>query len=275
MIKIDFVEPRTAEWQEWRRRCQIATSELISAYDREESTTVNDRLYKGQKSDVYITEDNLPPFHGKCAYCEQTITGDQHGDIDHYRPKGRVTDAANQIVCVMVNGRHRVHPGYYWLAYDWKNLLPACGLCNRESNTKGGKRIGKGSRFPVAGAYASAPGEEVHERPVLLHPCFDDPDEHLEVDDTGLLIGTTDRGRMTVRLLGLNQRNLPEGRKKQMEVVQLLCERLASDIAFGRRNQMAVSVRRLIEEVRNGRSEFAMAGRRIIREMREAWADPG
>ena len=47
------------------------------------------------------------------------------------------------------------HPGYYWLVYNWKNLLPACTHCNqyriarprwRESiNTRGGKS----THFPV------------------------------------------------------------------------------------------------------------------------------
>ena len=147
MIKIEFDEPDTEGWRRWRDKCRAATSELISAFDWHKRPTFSDRLYKGQKSEVYIVQTNAPPFHGKCAYCEQVVTGDQHGDVEHYRPKGAVTDAENQTVYVVVDGQHRAHPGYYWLAYDWKNLLPACIRCNQLSKSSGGELIGKGNRF--------------------------------------------------------------------------------------------------------------------------------
>jgi hypothetical protein len=42
------------------------------------------------------------------------------------------------------------HPGYYWLAYEWTNLLPSCYDCNsfrRHGTMKAGP--GKNERFPV------------------------------------------------------------------------------------------------------------------------------
>ena len=82
-------------------------------------------------------------FNNKCAYCETDLgAARQPGDADHYRPKGLVNyktkpepewkkykraRAANY-------SRHPAnelnHPGYFWLAYNWKNLLPACKDCN-------------------------------------------------------------------------------------------------------------------------------------------------
>ena len=56
-------------------------------------------------------------FHGKCAYCESHI-GAADWDVDHFRPKGRVTERAD-------------HPGYYWLTYEWENLYPSCNNCNQ------------------------------------------------------------------------------------------------------------------------------------------------
>ena len=212
----------------------------------------------------------MSPFHGKCAYCEQTITGDQRGDIEHYRPKGAVTDAENKQVFVTVNGQDRAHPGYYWLAYEWKNLLPACIRCNQLNHTMDGRRIGKGNRFPVEGDYAYTPGDESFERPLLLHPCLDDPEEHLELDDTGLLFGRTDRGKATVEILGLNERNLPESRKREIDNVRNVCTRLVSDLILGRKDRAVEEAKQRIREAQCGRSEFAMAGRRALSDVRAA-----
>src|SRR4051812_1734670 len=53
---------------------------------------------------------------GKCAYCESPLGMEVAGGSDHFRPIRSVAE-------------HPDHPGYYWLAYDWDNLLPACGMC--------------------------------------------------------------------------------------------------------------------------------------------------
>lgn len=65
-------------------------------------------------------------YHNKCAYCESPIVPhDNHNDTpeirarftaEHYRPKTY----------------------YYWLAYEWSNLLPLCKVCNND----------KGDKFP-------------------------------------------------------------------------------------------------------------------------------
>jgi hypothetical protein len=40
----------------------------------------------------------------------------------HYRPKGGFRQRRSGVLKV---------PGYYWLAYDWRNLLVSCAVCNR------------------------------------------------------------------------------------------------------------------------------------------------
>ena len=233
-----------------------------------EEIKFNDRLYKGQKDEVYINQENEAPFHGKCAYCEQIITGDQHGDIEHYRPKGAVKDADNKEVLVTMNGKDRDHPGYYWLAYDWKNLLPSCVRCNQLNRTMNGERIGKGNRFPVEGDHACSPGDEDCEKPMLLHPVFDDPEEHLQLDDTGLLLPMTERGRATVQILGLNERNLPESRKRKIEDVLGTYAQLAQDLILRRQDVLVETRKERIKEIKSGRTEFAMAGRRALGQAR-------
>jgi hypothetical protein len=213
MIRINFQEPATVEWTSWRQRCEEATNALLAAVARGESPVISKVLYKGQK-EVYVGFRSQ--FHGKCAYCECSIAEGHPGDLDHFRPKSRITDENAMVVVVRdENGIEQPHPGYYWLAYDWRNLLPSCFDCNSPSKGKSqGKRIGKWDYFPVKGVRATAPGEENVEEPLLLHPVFQDPADHLTIDDTGVFAAITPEGQMCIDVFGLNVREaLVEGRK--------------------------------------------------------------
>ena len=180
---------------------------------------ISPRIYKGEtygiQTSFFFTQ--TAPFFGKCAYCEKKIGSTQHGDVEHFRPKNAVTDATDAIVTVTMGGASVPvpHPGYYWLAYDWQNLLPSCSLCNTLSRKSEDSRlIGKGTRFPVVGAYATTPGQETNEQPCLLLPTKDDPADHIEMTETGVLGWKTDRGRTTIEILGLNERGLPDERRQ-------------------------------------------------------------
>src|SRR5712691_15858 len=153
MIKIEFDEPTSTAWFNLRQECAAATLQRIAAVQRGESPPITD-LYKNQKP-VYMSLSG--PFHGKCAYCESFIAADQPGDLDHFRPKGKVTNSDHQSIMIQDEQGHAMpHPGYYWLAYDWRNLLPSCEDCNRPSTQKtGGQLIGKWDQFPVKGIRAT------------------------------------------------------------------------------------------------------------------------
>jgi hypothetical protein len=76
-------------------------------------------------------------FNGQCAYCESPLKFDRYrGDAEHYRPKGSVmwrdlaTNKKTKARCKLSDGTEIDHPGYFWLAYDWRNLMPACADCN-------------------------------------------------------------------------------------------------------------------------------------------------
>lgn len=111
----------------------------------------------------------------KCAYCETFYGASQPVAVEHYRPKG-----------AFVEGKVRVKPGYYWLAAAWSNLLPSCTDCNspRRQEMEAGKKVvrGKGNFFPLepGSKRAKSPGDEANEKPLLLHPEIDHPEEHLE-----------------------------------------------------------------------------------------------
>ncbi len=137
MIYVNFKEPNDALWIDWKSRCEKATEELISRAQADDEIVITN-LYKETKSYFFKHDDY---FFGKCVYCESLITNNHPGDVEHFRPKGRVTDLNNKPVMIKSNGKEVSHPGYYWLAYEISNLMPSCEDCNRPSsgNSQGKK----------------------------------------------------------------------------------------------------------------------------------------
>ena len=217
MIRIEFNEPTTEAWKAWCNDCATATTALIADVAEDKAIVIKDAIYKAQNA-VYMDLDGV--FHGKCAYCESLIDANQPGDIEHFRPKKSVTDRAGKAIMVDDRGTTKAHRGYYWLAYDWRNLLPSCSLCNRVTTQNTGEREGKGNYFPVRGFRAINPGEEAKEEPLLINPIFEDPGIHFEIDDTGVFIPVTPEGEESIKVFGLNTREaLVDERKRAYEAV--------------------------------------------------------
>ena len=141
----------------------------------------------------------------KCAYCETKFTHSSPGDVEHYRPKAGYQQAALESLC---------GPGYYWLAYEWNNLLFACEECNR---------VCKRNQFPLrinADRALNHHADTGREAPLLLNPATGpDPEAHLTfAEETA--VGLTDEGETTWRVCGLNRPALREARRDYLEVVQ-------------------------------------------------------
>jgi hypothetical protein len=219
MIRIDpaGAQPRDPAWQKWvaaARERRRKLEELGRASPESASKEIDEKFYKAQRVAL------LDIFHGKCAYCESFLEANQRtGDVEHYRPKGRVTELDGRLVYVEdPAGARRQHPGYYWLAYEWTNLLPACSACNRPGKDAAGSSAGKWDRFPVASYRAFTPEDLAREDPLLLNPWSDEPNEHLKFDtSTGIISWRSDRGKHTVDILGLNRRGLPEDRLRAVD----------------------------------------------------------
>ena len=161
-------------------------------------------------------------FHGKCAYCESRVTTTDFGDAEHYRPKAGVTyrDAAGVLTIVKCNGRE--HPGYYWLAYDWRNLLPACAQCNSGE--------GKLNLFPIKSLtdYVASPKTarvpsklDSLEKPSLLHPYYDKPEQHLQFGLDGTVaahpVDVDGRGHSSITTYNLQRGDLETTRREYQE----------------------------------------------------------
>jgi len=262
MIKINFIEPETAEWINWKERCDTACKQLIVEAKGGASPVVTN-LYKEQKAHLFGTNNN---FYGKCAYCETLITSNQPGDVEHYRPKGRITDAKNKQILIQDAAGHDIpHPGYYWLAYAHTNLLPGCNDCNRPSSgNSGGTLIGKWDQFPVIGDHAITPGNEIYEDPLIINPVSEDPDDHLEVDNLGLLSHKTVKGETTINIFGLNLRqSLVEERKRAYNSIKDKSKLLLIALTMEADPTEYIDE---IENVKKGKLPYSMAGRK-------AWKD--
>ncbi len=223
MRRIPLTPPTSQTWKRWINACEKASKILAEDVQNGEKPSFKEGLYKRKsiKTSFFFSKED--PFYGKCAYCETYITDFQRGDIEHFRPKAAVANEVDEPIS---------HPGYYWLAYDWQNLLPSCTVCNQPT-TVGGKKIGKHNRFPVIDQHAQAPNEVDTEQPLLINPASpkddDDPSKHLAIDiDTGLMIPLTERGRMCIEIFGLNQRDqLIEERRRATREAILLLQQLA------------------------------------------------
>jgi len=160
-------------------------------------------------------------FEAKCCYCEAAFEHVAPADIEHYRPKGSYVDASGTT--------HR--PGYYWLAFDWDNLLYSCIDCNRarrhEDDEGTSSLSGKASHFPLIDETlrARTPGAESAESPALLHPCEDDVESLLAFTDEGAVYPSTSSGsdfcraETTIRILGLQRPGLAKRREDRMNIV--------------------------------------------------------
>ena len=263
MLKIFFKPLDTEAWKRWCQECEEATEDIIAEYETSQTATINSRLYKALKKEVYFNDEGV--FRGKCAYCEQKISGDQHGDIEHFRPKKRVTDENNNLVQIESEGETKPHPGYYWLAYDWRNLLPSCQICNQPSSTLRDEPIGKRNRFPISGPRAIRPGEEAEEEPLLINPTVDDPNEHLRLEaHSGVLAPITDKGAMSIEILGLNERGLPGRRAAAYEQTKARLTVLILDMLRG--IDVATQLQS-IARILKGHEEFSLAGQSAIAEI--------
>ena len=251
MRRISITEPEIDWWIMWRAKCTAATDEVIRAYAAGEPICFDGALYREHKYEFLMSTTG--PFRGKCAYCDAYIFR-QHGDVEHYRPKGPVTDENDRPVTRERNGNREEHPGYYWLVYDWRNLLPSCQICNVGNNQMSGTgKPGKRNRFPVYSGRAWTQGEEDNETPVLVNPTIDDPSEHIGFETSGVAFERDDRGGQTIKILGLNDYDFPTHRRRRYMAVRRQVESYIQSHQPGEPNDEEQSE---IRDINNGVGEY-------------------
>lgn len=144
--------------------------------------------------------------HAKCCYCESRLTVVSYGDIEHVRPKS----AARQ-----TRAQRATSPGYYWLAYEWANLLLSCRRCN----------LSKSTIFPLANPAQRATSHRsslAAEQVLLVDPAVvRSPELHVEFRKE-VARGASREGRETIQVCDLNRPALSAARKQRYTVAALL-----------------------------------------------------
>ena len=165
----------------------------------------------------------------KCCYCESVVVSVSYGAVEHFRPKGAVRQTRQQ---------SKIRPGYYWLAYQWENLLFICDVCNTN----------KSDLFPLANPCRRARSHHddiTAEDPLLVDPSSSDPrlDIRFRRDAP---FGVTTRGSKTIELLDLNRLSLSEERWKRLDELRTFAKILR---IFGH-DAMSEGKKRLVADIK-------------------------
>ena len=180
-----------------------ATADLIKKVSNGVELEFNSAIYA--HSDVKEALRTLQ--YDKCCFCESKISHIAYGDVEHYRPKAGWVQ----------NDEPINKPGYYWLAYDWDNLLLCCQICNQRY---------KKNYFPIqieADRAIDHTIDKNKEKPLFIHPVNDDPEEHIEFnEDVPKAVNGSVKGMATIEKLGLDRELLNKQRKTKLNEFKII-----------------------------------------------------
>ncbi|HEY0481955.1 MAG TPA: hypothetical protein VGD37_30765, partial [Kofleriaceae bacterium] len=176
-----------------------------AAFEAGDATLAFDRRIYGHPS---VKAALVAMQHEKCAFCEAKPLHVSDGDVEHFRPKGAVRQADSEPM---------QRPGYYWLAYDWQNLLFACERCNRRH---------KKNLFPLSEPARRARSHRdaaAGEAPVFIDPSAEDPERYISFrEHVPIAVGGNVRGEQTIDALGLRRPALNADRERHLAQVRHL-----------------------------------------------------
>lgn len=224
------------------------TNHLVQINGDPANIKASEDIYKGKVINPDNSSSNTVTialkglYNNKCAYCEKLC---YYPRVEHFRPKGRV------------RGNQPLANGYYWLCYEWTNLLPSCHECN-SVEAKGDKfpiKSLRKSTFPVLGnppvfdatqnifdsAYLTA------EDPYYIHPeyCVDFW-LHFDFERDGKIVGVSDYGRKTIADLKLDDEDRNGWRR---EIYESYFARLLRLIRRYKRNLKPITEANFDEEL--------------------------
>ncbi len=164
--------------------------------------------------------------HNKCVYCETDVSAGASFRVDHYRPKRYIKDVDPL-----------KHYGYYWLAYEWTNLLQSCEACNRAKSNQFPlwdestrvPHLTKPPDYTIAQYRPIKTDPLMLEKRLLLHPELDEIEEYFIFNADGLMLPVKAINKSeeqlirekiakeTIRICDLNRGNLIRKRKKKID----------------------------------------------------------
>lgn len=242
-------------WETWSATAIKATDKAIDEWERSEGTKLpelKDSIWGDLKH--WLLEN---VFNGKCAYCETHIGMSRApGHAEHFRPKGGIKNIdpkSSKLVKAKTknrDGTEIIHPGYFWLAYNWKNLVPSCHSCNtgqgknnqfpaknqhillKKLTAEQVKKLGTVHQTPLAspkwdGFYYLDPDNlDEEEVRLLLHPYKDSPRDHIFFGFKGIeavreIHGSpSEMGKESIRVFELNNGDLRRARQDRQNAAK-------------------------------------------------------
>ena len=244
LIRIDFdpnqLTPDQKNWWDiWQTRAGDATEAVINRWlatgkvsskdDFDDRIGESSRLGCSTKSFTTSAPTARPTLTASSA--RPSTSGPRLASTSERRGNKRLTRATG----LDETGHAVDHPGYFWLAYHWRNLFPSCKACNSGA--------GKNNQFPVARRHvflrALNPRQLAHclepprpcakaagfffldpvtldrlEKPLLMNPFIDDPRQHLRFGMRGIEIPLTPKGKASVEVFNLKDDGLRRLRHK-------------------------------------------------------------
>ncbi len=201
-------------------------------------------------------------YEWKCAFCESKRFKPQ---VEHFRPKKKVTGDAGNLL------------GYYWLCYEWTNLLPTCKDCNET----------KLNAFPIGiisnrvysptflmnqqinyeeHDYQNSP--LINEEPLLIHPEYINPENCFSFNDKGVISGVDKKGQgETTRIkLGLDSKDLNYFRQKEIDEC---VEKVEMAILYNQRNMFIDILNKIRNRALDTSKEYTLLYKHIYKRFDE------
>jgi len=178
----------------------------------------------------------------KCCFCESKYKHITDGDVEHFRPKAAYTQ-----------GRGTTHPfvrpGYFWLAYEWHNLLVSCEICNRRK---------KGNYFPIKNRIRRCQDHTDDfslEEPWFINPSVIDPETHITFYKE-VPTHNSFEGAKTIDFLDLDREELNEMRRKNLNLLKGLEDSYIISIGLPTENQTRENFFKNLRSVLNTNGEY-------------------
>jgi uncharacterized protein (TIGR02646 family) len=279
-IDLDLLEQSlTQEWKDKAEKAYAYVKNLPAGKERNKA--INNRSHIWSE----LKETLKRHAHEKCWYCESSAHRIM-GDIDHHRPKNKVEQCPD-------------HPGYWWLAFNWRNYRYCCERCNRlDTDHSTGKVGGKHTHFPLwdetKRVYDECDLDDLRlEAPLLLDPTEPDDPLLLTFDLDGTARPACDqqqcpqdyqRAVTSIELYHLNHTDLKK--RRQFEVcyeVSELVKRVDKYLLKWQNDRSNIDARIIYVEATKKlkkmiceRAEYSAAARAALKTFRKAnrlWVD--
>lgn len=190
-------------------------------------------------------------YKNKCGYCETMTEAGAELRVDHYRPKDKVKEDTTHTT------------GYYWLSYEWSNLILACEKCNRAKSNKfpislTGTRCYTpisvtGTTTPDKSTYKITHNSLTNEQPLIVNPEVDkDLTDWFLFLPNGEMKPINNNPKIieTIKVCKLNREPLVLDRRKIVDGVYKKCEKYINEYTINKdHNKLGTRINDILDDL--------------------------